>query len=315
MRTTTPDAGPRTVYGDNIDQAGNIDHMFEVLKRHEHPFILVGTASSRWMGSRGCFDKAFDIVVRNHQLTDIVHDLIQTGHWVAFDTQAARQEMESTDSHHHQRYLNHCFEADAVLDRVDQHDNAFARLRLWSEHSYHIGVDECPLVEVPNLYAWNPFLVEEIYHPASNRNDGWWYGPDTLTNRGERELILPNLPRGKSADNTTPIFIPSIPAFLDALVDQIRLYKEGCKPALAFYAGWQLDNLTRYLYLELPHQKNRILFEVEVRNDGYLEQHFRNYKRKPFYVIDMESRQPVLANVWDPDSYPASSRRRREGKA
>lgn len=310
----TPDVRSQTACGDN--QASNIDHIFEALKRHEHPFILVGTASSRWMGSRGCFDEAFDIVVRNHQLIEVVHDLIQTGHWVVFDAQAAPQENHCLEKFgsNDQRFLNHCCEADAVLERVDQHIDTFARLRLWSEDSYRIRVDECPLVEVPDLYAWNTFLVEEKYHPASNRTDGWWYGPDTLTNTQGHIVLPPNKPRGRSPNNTTPIFIPSIPTFLDALVDQKRLYKAGCKPALAFYAGWQLNNLTRYLYLELPHQKNTIQFEVEARNEGYLEQCFVNFKRKPFYVIDIQSRQPVLANVWDPDSYPESFCKRRKAK-
>lgn len=112
-----------------------------------------------------------------------------------------------------------------------------------------------------------------------------------------------------------PIYIPSIPAYVDALVDQYRLYKAGSKPALAYYATWQLKNLTRCLYLELPHQKNTILLEIEGRNERYLEQYFGNYKRKPFYVIDVESRQPVKVNVWNPTSYPESLRKHWEGEA
>jgi hypothetical protein len=63
------------------------------------------------------------------------------------------------------------------------------------------------------------------------------------------------------------------------------------KPRLAFIAGWQIRNLTRYLYLEFPTQKNAILFLVEAETEKYMDSYLKNYKRKPHFSVMNFARQ------------------------
>ena len=65
-----------------------------------------------------------------------------------------------------------------ILQRNDiRNQNGYSLLSLWSESTYGIKVDECAIVEVPDMYPCQPILVEEFWHPAASREDGWLYGP------------------------------------------------------------------------------------------------------------------------------------------
>ena len=57
---------------------GNIDHIFDVLSKYEHPFVLLGVTAHRWMGCKGVPDEGFDMLIRNDQLNSIVNDLVAT---------------------------------------------------------------------------------------------------------------------------------------------------------------------------------------------------------------------------------------------
>jgi hypothetical protein len=108
-----------------------------------------------------------------------------------------------------------------------------------------------------------------------------------------------HLPRGKSPSNAHPILVPSLPAYLDALVFHETHYKKS-KPGFKLLASWIMRNLTRYLYLELPHQQLPLLMELE--EDEYMEEYLRGYKRKPFFVY--RGGLGTRVREWDPDSYP-----------
>jgi hypothetical protein len=145
--------------------------------------------------------------------------------------------------------------------------------------------------------------VEKEFHPALQRDDEWWYGPRTLEQASDGCHFLSTVyPRAKGLNNRSPIFILSIPAYLDALVYHTTHYQTS-KPELVSIADWQIRNLTRYLYLELPHQKNAILFQVEAETEKYMESYFEGYRRKPRFVMT-RSNGITRVHEWDPASYP-----------
>jgi hypothetical protein len=107
------------------------------------------------------------------------------------------------------------------------------------------------------------------------------------------------LPRGKSPSNDYPVLVPSLPAYLDALIFHATHYKQS-KQNFALLASWIIRNLTRYLYLELPHQQLPLLMELE--EDEYMEEYLRDFKRKPCFVYQRGLGTRV--QEWDPTSYP-----------
>jgi hypothetical protein len=295
--------------GKGSSDEGTIDHIFNVLDIYKHPFVLVGQVAHRWMGCASCVDGAFDIVLRNDQLDVIVTDLIKTGHWILFDPHRERQILESdsfrprSELHEHEMLLKYLCDADTVLRQVDLEGLRFEYLRIWSEETYQIKVDDCSFVEVPELHPWSPFLVENEFHPAIQRKDGWWYGPSTLDKASDRYRIFSTIfPRAKGPNNHSPICILSIPTYLDALVYHMTHYKIS-KPELYSIADWQIGNLTSYLYLELPHQKDALLFQIEAKTEDYMQPYLERY------TVLNETKEIVLVNDWDPMSFPECIRK------
>jgi hypothetical protein len=251
-----------------------------VLKSDKHLFMLVVVITHRWMGCASGVDEGFDIVFRNNQLKAIIVDTVNTGHWSLFDAAAERKIFEAylsnkkerrDETYARQMLLNHCCDADAVLQRTNLQDARFEYLRIWSEDTYHIKVDQCPVIEVPDIYPWNCYLVEEELHPAARRDDGWWYGPYTLdgAKAAGRSIFGPVVPV-EGLKNSSPIFTPRIHAYLDTLASQVMRCQKS-KPQLHSFAQWQIRNLTRYLYLDVPHQRDVILFQVEEETESYLQ--------------------------------------------
>ena len=294
---------------------GNMDHILEVLASYSHPFILVGSSAQRWMGSAGTMMSGCDMLVLNDEVKSIAADLVKTGHWDFFDP-GPHDPVKIPP-------LTEC-DADLVLQRTNiEQESGYEYLSLWSETTYHIKVDECPTVEVPDTYPWQNILVEEKWHPALDREDEWWFGPllhpDTkVTNLPERAraptILFKGLTRGKSLSNNHPILVPTLPTYLDALIYHKTQYRHS-NPGLASIASiasWQIRNLTRYLYLELPHQQMPLLIELEAYE--YMENYLRNFKRKPFFVYQTTPGTPFEATPvkeWDPTSYPDWSQARR----
>jgi hypothetical protein len=275
-----------------------MDHIVDIMVSHDHPVVLVGSSAQRWMGSAGAMSRICDLLTKDSALQNIGTALIQSGHW----RNASPKEQSGLDELPE-------FEADLFLQRTKiEDDNEYEYLCLWSETTYHMNVDGCPSIEVPDFYPWYKVLIEEKWHPAIGREDGWWYGPRLSS---ETKLLdLPEeavaaktfsrrLPRGKSPSNDHPILVPSLPVYLDALIFRKTHYKES-KPGLAFLASWIIRNLTRYLYLELPHQQLPLLIELE--EDEHMEEYLRNFKRKPFFVYRRGLELQV--QEWDPTSYP-----------
>ncbi|UPX14122.1 uncharacterized protein EKO05_0004613 [Ascochyta rabiei] len=115
-------------------------------------------------------------------------------------------------------------------------------------------------------------------------------------------LFSEGLPRGRSQYNTYPVFVPSLAVYLDALIYHSNHYGYS-KPGLATIASLQIRNLTRYLYLELPHQQLPLLIELEEYE--YMDEYLGRYKRKPFSVYRRASGSDVEAYKWKSRIQPA----------
>lgn len=308
---TTPEGETSTIPTPDPNAAeGTIDHVLEIPNKYSHPFILAGNVAHRWMGCASYVDGCFDIVLRKSQAPCIVTDLFETGYRTKVDCHTeyghileSEADCKVTEDGEHVKFLRYLCEADMVLKWIGIEGIGFSYMAIWTDETFHIDVDKCVLVEVPELHPWSPFLVEKEFHPALRRDDGWFYGPNTLDDAGDSYRIFSTIfHRAKGAQNTIPINVLSIPAYLDALVYHTTHY-ETSKPELASIADWQIRNLTRYLYLELPHQREPLLFQVEAETENYMLPYLARWKRKPHYVTS-RSKGLVLVSDWDPDSFP-----------
>jgi hypothetical protein len=150
------------------------------------------------------------------------------------------------------------------------------------------------------VYAWESYLIEEEYHPAISRKDGWWFGPrirPKLT-----DCSFPTLPHGKPSGSSEQIFIPSIPNFIQAMWSQQINYAKS-KPKLAGNASWFIRNLTRYLYLEVSPRTHAIIFQLDEPCDAMMVEYMAKYPRKP-RIVAISSEKVVQVKEWDPTTYP-----------
>ncbi|CAE6996187.1 hypothetical protein CFE70_000260 [Pyrenophora teres f. teres 0-1] len=290
-------------------QEGDLDHVLSILAIHNHPFILIGLTAQRWMGAAGNLTNTCDILIRDNSLEQIATSLISSSHWTLHDPGADEFSW----------YPRAECDADIFLVRSTvSNENEFQILCLWTESTYHLNVDESEKVEVPDVYPWQIMLIDLAWHPALYRSDGWWFGPDLHSDIHSTQPHLPqraaaprrifhSLPRGKSAGNAQKIFVPSLGPYLDALVYHKKCYQES-KPGLAAESGLQIQNLTRYLYLELEGQRNALLMVME--EDEFMEAYLKRYKRKPFFVYRTKGQdgqavfEATRVQKWDPSSYP-----------
>lgn len=289
---------------------GKMDHVLDILESYQHPCIIIGRNAHRWMGSAGMCSSTCDMLVRDYQLQSMAADLIKTGRWERINEGPFPYSDTHPDSEN---------DADVVLRKTTvEHDPDYVDfelnlLCLWSEATYRINVDDCPTIEVPDFYTLNHVLIEEDWHPAAQRTDGFWYGPcphvnSKLQNIPEwltpQPLFVKRHPRGKSPSKKTPIFVPTLPTYLDALIYHVIHYEES-RRGLSSESSWQIENLTRYLYLELPHQHLPLLIELE--ESEFMEKFLRAYVRKPCFVYHNVPGLGFTATrirEWDPSSIP-----------
>jgi hypothetical protein len=105
------------------------------------------------MGFLGAMSSTCDLLVRNSTLKSIAWYLVEIGHWEPYDpgSHTSGKPLPSVDC-----------DADLVLQRTDaERGNKYQHLALWSETVYHISMDSCPVIEVPDFYPWHYILVEE----------------------------------------------------------------------------------------------------------------------------------------------------------
>lgn len=150
---------------------------------------------------------------------------------------------------------------------------------------------------------WRPYLIQEEYHHAISRKDGWWFGSDIRPK--QTDCIFPILSHGKALGSREQIFILSIPSFIQAMWSQKVDYAES-KPRLAVYASWFIRNLTQYLYLKVSPRRHAIVIQLDESYDAMMEEYVSNNKRKPGIVpiFSKKKVQVVEVQEWDPTTYP-----------
>ncbi|THW99297.1 hypothetical protein D6D13_10202 [Aureobasidium pullulans] len=238
------------------------DGVHEILACHNHPFILVGPRAVRWMGINAPLDPACDIVLRKNQFIRIVTHLANHKDW------------KITDMRHEDPNLGYSFrhdpifaEADALLERKCWTDDGVnARyLRIWSDETLHLNIrSRSQLVRVPDSHTRKPVLVEMDYHPCRHRDDDVWFGPDTMNMAMESSPLTFNLPRRGLPYRNYRVYIPTIPAYWDALVAQ---KEQDDKRGLRKSASRQMNLLFRYLLRDLWNAMKEAESDQEVSGE------------------------------------------------
>jgi len=92
----------------------------------------------------------------------------------------------------------------------------------------------------------------------------------------------------QSNDTKCPISIPTISRMLDALLDQACyrvIFAENFLGKLGNRPKYHLQNFVRYLHLEKPQQRERVLPELAERDRGEVEAIINTVKRKPLVTL------------------------------
>jgi hypothetical protein len=140
-------------------------------------------------------------------------------------------------------------------------------------------------IDVPNPHAWNVVLMKERFdlHPSRTQEVSISYS--TRITDGVK-VLPPTL--AQSADMKHPISIPTIPRILDALLDQARYrvtHAENFSGKLGNRPIYHLETCVRYLHLEKPQQRERVLSELAERNRGDMEAIINKFRRKPLVTL------------------------------
>jgi hypothetical protein len=169
--------------------------------------------------------------------------------------------------------------------RLKTNDNSLYNcISLWSECIYMLNVDS-EKIEVLDPHAWNVVLMEERFdlHPSWAQAVSISYTA-RITNG---VMVLPPI-LAQSAGIKYPIYIPTIPRILDALLDQARYrvtYAKDFPGKLGNRPKYHLQNFVRYLHIEKPQQRERVLPELAERNRGDMEAIINKFKRKPLVTL------------------------------
>ncbi|KAI9848468.1 MAG: hypothetical protein M1837_000263 [Sclerophora amabilis] len=264
--TSAPSPKEEKGAGDEWPETGYFDFVAAILEARQHPIIIVEEAGLQWMGIKEVNGEDLDLLVRDSQLDDIVHDLLETGQYETADY----------DPKYRWRYAY----AKQVprLRYCGKQPGLYPTLSLWPESVYMISCD-APMVEVPDICAWNAVLMEDRFDPV---------GPDSSSisyeNRQATGLVV--LPRSRAQSECTrrPVYIPSIPVFINALLDQQRYrltHPEEFPDNFTTLPSYHLSNFIRYLYLEKSYQRQKLLPELAEHNRADMETRLDRYKRKP----------------------------------
>jgi hypothetical protein len=137
--------------------------------------------------------------------------------------------------------------------------------------------------------VFGPVLLESDMHP----------GPESSTVTDKPSLLTtPNvcfLPRdhanrsqSASREPQSKVYIPRISRYLDALLAQHRWLEENERRASLLYGpATDVSCLIRYLFLEMPNQRKKILSLLECESKSMMEEILSRYKRtyKPRYRV------------------------------
>jgi hypothetical protein len=130
-------------------------------------------------------------------------------------------------------------------------------INLWPENLFGLAVDgdRC---EVPHICAWNPVLVESTFYPFPDRKQPFQM---LLSDEGTR--FTPKNPDQSPPPirtHRTPVYIPTIPRYIDALLSRHPLLASlPDAPRYAGHSSMEISYLIRYLFLENEAQRDKLL--------------------------------------------------------
>lgn len=277
------------------NNAGYLDNILAIFSRHGHPFILLGDLAMGWMGCRNIPDDSIDVLIRSSYHDSILKDLLALGDW---EITQCRQFGAAEDLAEGETLVTECLagEGETLLKNVGV-SIPWPYMRLFPEELFFLSIDG-PVIEVPELWPWNTTLVEIKYHPDPKN---FLYGPKHYTAFCP-ESLPPLTQRSRSSECKVPIYIPTIPTFINALWDQIREYK-GAKDEMLVSAGCNISNFIRYLFLDRPHQKELILSEMYSENREVMKDRINRFKRMVNVSINPRTGEIGPINPWEA-AYP-----------
>ena len=126
-------------------------------------------------------------------------------------------------------------------------------------------------MEVPDCYSQNMPLLEERFDPKEPR------GPRLLSTEGARFVSQVST---RSKDCRVPIFVPTIPRFLDTDTSRWWHDMENMPPAQQYWRGKSLHITYLIRYLFLDQEK---LLELSERNRSELRRMCETFVRKPVF--------------------------------
>ncbi|PUU72270.1 hypothetical protein B9Z19DRAFT_1138313 [Tuber borchii] len=234
--------------------AASLESIFSILSEHDHPFVMVGKYALNWMGVPVHSGYIMDILLRTSQAGSIYQALVQSGEWLEVDKSSIPEL--------------------AILPESGEHDSIgwFKRyddqwyISLCTEDTYHIVVDT-EKIQVPHPINFNSVLVESEFHPnpQDEIRDARSSLPYLITDEGVKFVWGEPI--------TFPVFIPTIPEYLDSCLNRIREWGYTC-----YMARMDMDNLARYLVLDSPHQQEKVLSKVE--NTEQLAEYFTQRQQR-----------------------------------
>ena len=129
-----------------------------------------------------------------------------------------------------------------------------------------LRIDATEPVAIPDIHAWNVNLMEERFATTAE------IAYITTTGRMKEGIrASPNIP---CSTRSVPIFVPSLPKFCYATLDQLRYrttHPENFEGKRGNRPSYHLRNLVRYLYLERQSQRELLLPLLAERNQAEME--------------------------------------------
>ena len=191
-----------------------------------------------------------DILVRNSQAASIYQAFVATGKWFGVDESSMPTFTIGGDLPEYRS-----------VQRLKRYDDSWY-IRLCTEDSYRISVDT-KKIQVPHVLPFNSVLVEsEFHHNTLERR------PYLLTNEKIKFTEDPPI--------TFPVFIPTIPEYIDSCLNIIQAMDMDCighKPP-----RMDMSYLARYLCFHSPHLQDKLL--VKVKNRKQLAEDFAEGERR-----------------------------------
>ncbi|KAG0635947.1 hypothetical protein HOY80DRAFT_397563, partial [Tuber brumale] len=293
LPANTPDQLKTSEFGSSSSSTTRILHSSHgtavVIKRYlsrEHLFHLKRPQSSLCPGWKACTkldgssgtSRIMDILVRTSQAGSIYQALAQSGEWLEVDKSSIPElaMLPEGGEHHSVGWFKRCDDQCYVC--------------LCSEHTYRLAADT-EKIQVPRPINFNPVLVESKFHPnPKDRNPHDRSSvPYLITDQDVKFLWGEPI--------TFPVFIPTIPEYLDSCLNRLVEWGYTC-----YIPQIDMDNLARYLVLDLSLQQEKLLSKVKNTKQlaEYFTQRHRWQERKMKRIMERQEKYAAFHGTSGP---------------